>query len=307
MNNVRQSDPTKTITLRNAFASDMRARINRLARDVVYAIVKDDCLGLNIETPSVFASTPQSPGYKRFAYLRKDAKIESFMLWMNEMQDKRVLQIISFPQLGQSMNARWTDTYLESAYAQGIKRASDEMRHIGMAVPFTSKEQALAIMKQPIHAERAGLIYTRAFSDLKGITKSMDTQISRILAQAILEGKSPKEVAGAIADVLIGNKTYSAKEYIGAFMTARRRAELIAQTEIVRAHHLAMVQEYRNWGVINVKVNAEWVTAQDDRVCEICESMEGQVFTLDEVEGLIPVHPGCRCCIIPSVEEVSSK
>ena len=91
MNNVRQSDPTKTITLRNAFASDMRARINRLARDVVYAIVKDDCLGLNIETPSVFASTPQSPGYKRFAYLRKDAKIESFISWLKELQKQHLI------------------------------------------------------------------------------------------------------------------------------------------------------------------------------------------------------------------------
>lgn len=297
-NNVRLSDPTKTITLRNAFAQEMRTRFKTFTRDVVYAIVKEDCLGLSEEPLSAFKER-YSPGYKRFAYLPKDAKIESFIAWVNELQRKRLLNIVILPQIGQAINANWTDVYLESAYVQGIKRAMDEMTHIGMRVPRIAKEGAFQIAREPIHIDRLSLIYTRAYSELKGITTAMDTQISSILAQAMLEGKGPKEIAGAIADVLIGGQKYNASEYIGKHVPSMRRAELLARTETIRAHHLATIQQYRNWGVIGIKYQAEWKTAGDNKVCELCESQDGQIFTLDEIEGLIPLHPNCRCMALP--------
>jgi SPP1 gp7 family putative phage head morphogenesis protein len=61
------------------------------------------------------------------------------------------------------------------------------------------------------------------------------------------------------------------------------------------------VNEYRRWGVTGVTVTAEWQTAGDLRVCPICASREGKIYTLDEVEGMIPVHPNCRCFITPLI------
>jgi SPP1 gp7 family putative phage head morphogenesis protein len=62
---------------------------------------------------------------------------------------------------------------------------------------------------------------------------------------------------------------------------------------------MATIQEYRNWRLAGVTVQAEWLTAGDDRVCERCASLQGRIFTLDEIEGMIPVHPGCRCIALP--------
>ena len=36
-------------------------------------------------------------------------------------------------------------------------------------------------------------------------------------------------------------------------------------------------------------------TVGDDRVCDICESYEGNTYTLAEARALIPAHPNCRC------------
>ena len=36
------------------------------------------------------------------------------------------------------------------------------------------------------------------------------------------------------------------------------------------------------------------------RVCPDCGGYEGEIFTVDEAEGIIPLHPNCRCCWIPS-------
>jgi SPP1 gp7 family putative phage head morphogenesis protein len=91
---------------------------------------------------------------------------------------------------------------------------------------------------------------------------------------------------------------------LGRFIPAARRAEILARTEIIRAHHLGTIQEYRNQGLLNIVVKAEWKTAGDDRVCTKCASLEGKVFTLDEIEPMIPAHPNCRCIALPYVEEL---
>jgi len=174
-----------------------------------------------------------------------------------------------------------------------------------MDIPSVDKETALGLMKEPIHADRVGVIYLRTFTELQGITEAMDVQISQILAQGLLEGKGARDLADAIANVLLGGTKGSATNIIGRFIDARRRAEMIARTEIIRAHHLGMIQQYRNWGLIDVQVQAEWKTAGDNRVCELCSELEGKIFTLDEIEGLIPYHPNCRCLALPWSEEIA--
>jgi very-short-patch-repair endonuclease len=68
---------------------------------------------------------------------------------------------------------------------------------------------------------------------------------------------------------------------------------MIARTETIRAHHMATIQEYRNWAVFDIIVQAEWMTAGDNRVCDRCASMQGNIYTLDQIEGMIPLHPQC--------------
>ena len=45
-----------------------------------------------------------------------------------------------------------------------------------------------------------------------------------------------------------------------------------------------------------------WITAADDRVCEICESFEGEVYTMDDIDlAPVPVddsHNNCRCRLL---------
>ena len=82
-------------------------------------------------------------------------------------------------------------------------------------------------------------------------------------------------------------------------MPARRRAEIMARTEIIRAHHQATIMEYQNWAVEGIKVKAEWATAQDNRVCPQCAPLEGEIFPLETAMNMIPVHPSCRCIALP--------
>jgi SPP1 gp7 family putative phage head morphogenesis protein len=90
-------------------------------------------------------------------------------------------------------------------------------------------------------------------------------------------------------------------------MSGRRRAEILARTETIRAHHLANIQEYRRWKIFDVKVLAEFLTAGDARVCPQCATLHGSIWTLDEIETMIPVHPQCRCIAIPFIDKSKSE
>jgi SPP1 gp7 family putative phage head morphogenesis protein len=138
------------------------------------------------------------------------------------------------------------------------------------------------------------MVYMRVFSDLKGVTEAMSTAMSRTLATGLVEGEGPESIARELVKNI---------DDIG-----KARARTIARTEVIRAHHVATINTYREAGIDGVTVTAEWSTAGDDKVCSVCEDMavdeEGKpiVYTLDEIEPLIPAHPNCRCAAIPSEE-----
>jgi len=128
----------------------------------------------------------------------------------------------------------------------------------------------------------------------------MEQQLARVLAQGMADGKGPREI------VRLLNKTISGPvgdlgitDTLGRFIPAERRAQILARTEIIRAHHVATINEYRNWEVEGVKVKAEWQTAGDGRVCSICAALDGKTFSLDKIENMIPAHPQCRCVALP--------
>jgi len=143
-----------------------------------------------------------------------------------------------------------------------------------------------AMFNRPIHADRVALLYTRTFEELQGVTNAMSQQISRELAQGMADGKGPRAIARALTKKV---------DKIG-----KVRAVTLARTEIIRAHHVATINNYREAGILGVRVLAEWSTANDDRVCSQCAALEGQIFTLDAIEPLIPLHPMCRCVAIPA-------
>ena len=296
-------DPTRTLTLRSNFARKMRTRFDALVRLIVKAIVEKDVFGLidkSINTLSV--SDMFLPPNKAFNYTTSQDKIKAFMDWLDEMVRTGILEISTIPGATQlSIEEAWTDIYILSAYQRGIARAYSELRKAGYDVPSIESQGGMSVVfNQPFHIERVGLLYTRVFQNLKGITAEMDTQISRVLAQGMAEGKGPREIARLMRKVITGvGDDLSLTDTLGRYIPAKRRAEMLARTEIIRAHHQASIQTYRSWGVHGVDVEAEWVTAGFS-VCPDCEEMEANSpYTLDEIEFMIPLHPMCRCVAIP--------
>lgn len=270
--NINQYDPTRTTVLRNAFVRDLGRRFNAVIR-LIFEYY-DNPLNVNYE------------------WLRSGEKVQEFNRWLDIQVQNNILEIRQFQQIGSSIEQSWMNLYITDSYQRGVQRARYELNKAGYNVGEYS-------INQPFHIERIGLLYSRVFEEMRGLTEQMKTQLSRVLAQGMADGDNPRVIARKLRKAIDGKGDLAITDTLGRFIPAKRRAEIIARTEIIRAHHQATVQEYKNWGVAGVKVKAEWKTAEDGRVCERCKEREGKEYTLKEIENLIPLHPQCRCIALP--------
>lgn len=294
-------DPTETTALRNAFSRGMNRRFDELIKVIRVAVVDQDCFGAQ---KRMVTQQMYPPGYHAFDYTRSAARVEAFMQWLRLQVNRGILTVQQYRQIGEAVESAWTNMYVADSYKRGIMRARYEMGKAGMKVPSIEDSGGIdAVFGLPFHMDRVGLLYTRVFNELTGVTEAMANMISQILAQGMIDGDGPRLLARKMIAAIDGTGagTLGITDKLGRFISAKRRAEMIARTETIRAFHLAAIQEYRNWGVLGIQVKAEWITAGDDRVCAKCESMEGRTFTLDEIEPMIPAHPLCRCLALPII------
>lgn len=265
-------DPTRTTALRNRFSGDLSRRFRRLKGLINQAIVADDGFGLRANRG-------------RFEFERSADKVTAFMDWLRQQQDREILEVTTGPGQSVSGETAWTSVYVRSAYQRGVAQAAANLRKAGAGV---SQRWIDAAFMRPIHADRLGLAFTRVFTQLRGITETMDQQISLVLAEGLAEGAAPPEMARRIN---------SRVDKIGL-----ARARVLAQTETIAAHAEASLNSYTEAGVQGVEVEAEFATAGDAKVCPECEALEGEVFTMAAARGVIPVHPRCRCAWIPAIK-----
>lgn len=295
--NINTYDPTRTTVLRNTFARDMGSRFKELISIIIKAIVEENVFG------QVVTYQLTTPGQQAFSFSSSSDKISSFQRWLQLQEEKGLLLTGELSELGIQAENAWTNKYILDSYKRGVMRARYEMNKAGFGIPTIEETGGIYIsMANPIHLDQIGLLYTRTFNDLKGITSTMDSQISRVLAQGLADGDGARLLARKIVSTINGKGVgeLGITDTLGRFIPARRRAEMLARTEIVRTHHQATINEYRAWGAEGVVVKAEFITAGDARVCEECQDLERHgIYTLNEAQNLIPVHPGCRCIVLP--------
>lgn len=92
------------------------------------------------------------------------------------------------------------------------------------------------------------------------------------------------------------------RQMVYAAKLHRERADLIAQTEMATTYNAAtkkVVKDSIEQGVVGADSERYWLDADDERVCDKCGGIDGEVVGTDEPfsNGIMdpPAHPGCRC------------
>lgn len=270
-------DPTRTATLRRRFESGWARRCQRLRAEVWRLVVTDDAFGLR---PVVFHRRHE------FRFMSSAAKVDEFERWLKGR--------IEADMFADGQDAVWT-SYIEEGYRKGAGRAfSDTNRRLrleaeaeGVADFYrgTKEEFLRASFARAETIDKVKLLASRTLMDLKGATDTMATQMRRELVDGLTQGMNPRELGRRLAKKVDG---------IG-----RVRGQMIARTEIIRAHAEGQLDALDAMGIEEVGVMVEWETVGAE-ACLECSVMQGAVFRIEEARGLIPRHPNCRCCFIPS-------
>lgn len=93
-------------------------------------------------------------------------------------------------------------------------------------------------------------------------------------------------------------------------LLAKSQATRITRTEVLRATNHAALESYKDSDVVVAK---QWLTAGDpDETCAqyegLVEELDGSFYKSDNIfqDGDPPLHPNCRCIILPVVEGAKS-
>ncbi len=191
----------------------------------------------------------------------------------------------------------WANLYLDTFYKRGIlwsrqrvKADSKVLKYLGLEPENidTSAFGILASVQTENHTNALVSILNKNFDYFTSVKEDLNKSIKIILKDGIEKGIHPR---------IIGKEISNKISTIGI-----HRGTLIARTEAIRSHHIASINEYENLGLKTIIIKAEWTTAKDSRVCQLCKPLEGKVFELNEIRNKIPLHPQCRCAALPYIE-----
>lgn len=285
-------DPTGTHSLRENYASRLRGSFADLNTVIRTGVQQNDIFGLGRDLDTLQDDLEDPPV---FPFATDSTKRREFMAWLSRQENRGILQTIQ----------RDNNVFVKQAYSRGVQDADRAMNQLGLNV---TEQELEAVFNTPIHQRSLQQLYTRNFENLEDITTEMNTQISEELTDGFSRGLGPDQMARNITDRV---------DKVG-----KHRATLLARTELVNAYSESTLNRYSEMGITNVTIRAEWLTAGDNRVCPICQSLEGNTWTIQEARtetfqfepgegdpaslaGEYPVkppaHPSCRCRIIANI------
>lgn len=159
--------------------------------------------------------------------------------------------------------------------------------------------------------ERSKIVTGFINSQSKRMAKDVSEETSRMIRDTLSQGLADGETFGKLQErveiVFANSKGY--------------RSERIARSEVIRSSNFAQVEGWRQSEVVEGK---EWLTALDEDVCPYCAPIGGTIIALDDTyldkgddyEGNgdrplkinyeniehPPLHPNCRCTLIPVIK-----
>lgn len=137
------------------------------------------------------------------------------------------------------------------------------------------------------HLNQAAIDFAKEYryTFIRDITETTRTQVQDVMANWIASGQSMDVLEAQLATIF-----------------GESRAARIAATETTRAFSQGNMDAWESTGFIS---SGEWMTAQDERVCPICASHEGEHVGIGDIDAAPPnsSHPGCRCWLQPVVDE----
>ena len=179
----------------------------------------------------------------------------------------------------------------ERLYAEGIdfirrlvsQEGSDVLRRLRLIIPGIG--QVSFDVNNPRVAE---LIRENVINFARQVNETTNASIREAVARGVEAGEGISDIANRVASVFDEAEGY--------------RSELIARTEVIRNSNMAAEESYVQAGV----EKKQFFVTPDDALCEECAELADEIVPVGEAfssgDYTPPLHPSCRCTILPVIE-----
>lgn len=278
----KRTDPSRTTLLTRRFATEIRRRASKLVAAIERWLVEEDELGL-VQQPD----NRLRLNVRAYQFLGDAQKVQVFRDWLQQQVSGGLLGV-------DDEGKPWLSKYLDSSYRKGLVNAyldtkKTKLARNNPAFQGTQEEFLRSTFAQPVRRSKVELLATRAFNEMQGIAGDASKTLGRVLADGMAHGRGARDIAREM------------RKQIDGTVVPKHRALRIARTEIINAHAEGQLDSFEDLGVEEVGLEAEWLTAGDDKVCPQCSARSGRRYKISEARGLIPLHPNCRCVWRPYV------
>lgn len=205
---------------------------------------------------------------------------------------------------------KWSEINGKRAYDYGLNIAQERLRALDITrfVNFDAR----------IHVGAVNVLVDQLTIDLLGANDSMqknitrfirstqqkiieDTQISRMVAQGIIEGQTRRNISDRIYDefqkrltdgrlIVINGRNYDPEAY----------SKMVARTRFMEASNQASVNSALQYGLDLVQVSVH------SGACPICQPFQGKIYSISGADKDFPLldqrppyHPHCRHVLLP--------
>ncbi|OIB56610.1 PASTA domain-containing protein [Natrialba sp. SSL1] len=255
-----RADPTQTTTDQRALSRWIRGRIGEVDAAIREKILEDDAFGMDDNAFSEWSGLSDAEKARRFDdWLER--QIESTIL-TSEFEDK-------------------AERHLEHAVERGATDAHRELRDAG--VDIGDPDETLA---QDNVQEAIGL----GVIALAGRVRSEMDDFRGDAREIITDGGLEVSRTQLASDIVERGQVYKSE------VTADTAAEVVNQYNTTG--QLSSYERVPDEVEVELNVEPEFRTAQDDRVCEQCQELAQRDWTLEDAQDFhIPrdTHPHCRC------------
>ena len=84
------------------------------------------------------------------------------------------------------------------------------------------------------------------------------------------------------------------KELMNKFDIGYRQCDRLVRTELAYIQNRSTIDRYKEYGIEYYEI----LTAEDEDVCDVCDSQADKFYRVDDIAHMPPFHPNCRCSIV---------
>jgi len=151
---------------------------------------------------------------------------------------------------------------------------------LNMSIP--SERQLDRIARSLVEAEFRNVEFSeRIWANQNDLQYELENGLRR----SIIRGENPRATARGLRELV--SDQFENKKYA---------ADRIAITETARIQTETQKKAFEDAGIEKMV----WIAEPD--ACDDCAENDGQIFDVDDVEALIPLHPFCKCSFAGYVE-----